>query len=186
MSRQASPARKRAPDPPASPASPAKPTGPVSLADIDAAIAFDRLPRDGGIVTPIAPGIDPSDAALADELAAIRDGLSKWAPARSANLEQRVRNLLYLPAVVDVFQLPTEPYVPLLVFDRIRQEIDQQELVQILYRIAIDWNGGGDEALGDLSVFGLDDRAIDVEKVRNRAAIYAVKLLGRIIGRLSP
>ena len=176
-------ARKRAPGPAAFPP---RPTGPVSLADIDAAIAFDRLPPDAGIVTPIAPGIDPSDAALAEELAAIRDGLSQWAPARAANLEQRVRNLLYLPAVVDVFQLPTEPYVPLLVFDRIRQEMGQQELVQILYLIASDWDGGEDAALGDLSVFGLDDRAIDVEKVRNRAAIYAVKLLGRIIGRLSP
>jgi hypothetical protein len=157
----------------------------VSLAAIDAAIAFDRLPPDRGVVTPIARWIDPSDTALAEELEAIRSGLTQWAPARVADLEQRVRNLLYLPAVIDLFQLPTESYVPLVVFDRIEQDVDRQELVQILYRIAVDWTGGHDDALDDLDVFGLGPRPGDVAQVRNRAAIYAVKLLGRITGRLS-
>ena len=157
----------------------------VSLAEIDAKIAFDRLPPDGGVVTPIARWIDPSDTALEEELAAIRSGLSQWAPARAADLEQRVRNLLYLPAVVDLVQSPIESYVPLLVFDRIQQDVDRQELVQILYRIAVDWAGGEDDALDDLNVFDLGPRPGDVEQVRNRAAIYAVKLLGRITGRLN-
>lgn len=155
------------------------------MAQIDAAIAFDRLPPDRGVVTPIASDIDPSDTALAEELAAIRDGLPQWAPARAADLEQRVRNLLYLPAVVDLYQLSIESSVPLLVFERIERDIDRQELVQILYRIAVDWNGGKDDALDDLEVFGLGPRPGDVAQVRNRAAIYGVKLLGRITGRLN-
>ena len=154
------------------------------MAAIDAAIAFDRLPSDRGVVTPIAPYIDPSDTALAEELGAIRSGLSQWAPARAADLEQRVRNLLYLPAVVDLYQLPIESYVPLLVFDRIEQDVDRQALVQILYRIAVDWAGGKDDALDELEVFDLGPRPGDVAQVRNRAAIYGVKLLGRITGRL--
>jgi hypothetical protein len=169
----------------APPPRPASSRGPVSLAAIDAAIAFDRLPPDRGVVTPIARWIDPSDTALAEELEAIRSGLTQWAPARVADLEQRVRNLLYLPAVIDLFQLPTESYVPLVVFDRIEQDVDRQALVQILYRIAVDWTGGDDDALDDLDVFGLGPRPGDVAQVRNRAAIYAVKLLGRITGRLS-
>jgi ABC-type transport system involved in cytochrome c biogenesis permease component len=170
----------------ASPPPPATPLPAGLLAKIDAAIAFDRLPSDRGVVTPIAPWIDPSDTVLAEELAAIRSGLADWAPARAADLEQRVRNLLYLPAVVDLLQLPIESYVPLLVFDRIQQDVDPQELAEILYRIAVDWAGGKDDALDDLDVFDLGPLPDDVQQVRNRAAIYGVKLLGRITGRRGP
>jgi hypothetical protein len=154
------------------------------MAEIDAAIVFDRLPPDRGVVTPIAPGIDPADTLLADELAVIRSALPEWAPGRAENLEQRVRNLLYLPAVVDLYQMSIESSVPLLVFDRIQQDVDREELARILFRIAVDWAGGKDDALDDLEVFDLGPRPGDVEQVRSRAAVYAVKLLGRITGRL--
>jgi ABC-type transport system involved in cytochrome c biogenesis permease component len=179
------PAAGRRPPDVASPPPPGPPLPAELMAKIDAAIVFNRLPPDRGVVTPIAGEIDPSDTALADELAAIRSGLPDWAPGRVANLEQRVRNLLYLPAVVDLYQLSIESSVPLLVFERIEQDVDRQELAQILYRIAVDWAGGKDDALDDLEVFDLGPRPGDIEQVRNRAAIYAVKLLGRITGRLN-
>ena len=75
--------------------------------------------------------------------------------------------------------------MPLLVFERIQQDVNREELARILYRIAVDWAGGKDDALDQLEVFDLGPRPGDVEQVRNRAAIYAVKLLGRITGRLN-
>ena len=169
----------------ASPPLPASSLPAALMAEIDAAIVFTRLPPDRGVVTPIAPWIDPSDTALAEELAPIRSGLLEWAPGRAANLEQRVRNLLYIPAVVDLYQLSVESSVPLLVFELIQQDVDREELARILFRIAVDWSGGKDDALDDLEVFDLGPRPGDVEQVRNRAAIYGVKLLGRITGRLN-
>jgi ABC-2 type transport system permease protein len=164
-------------------ARPARPSAPVSVPEIDAAIAFDRLPPDGGVVTPIGPGLEAVDPALVDALAPIYAGLSQWPPATVADREQRVRNLLYLPAVIDLLQLPIEPYVPLVIFNRLQVEIGREELIQVLYRIAIDPYGGEHDALGDLDAFGLS-RIGDVQAVRDRAAVYAVKLLGRLIGRL--
>jgi hypothetical protein len=177
-------AKSRPPDV-ASPPPPPPSGAAVTLAAIDAKIDFDRLPPDNGVVTPIAERIDPSDTALAEQLEAIRSALPRWAPGQAADREQRVRNLLYVPAVVDLIQLPIERHVPLLIFDRIEQDVGRDELVEILFRIAIDWAGGEDDALDDMDVLGLDGVPGDVEEVRNRAAIYGVKLLGRIIGRLA-
>ena len=72
------------------------------------------------MVTPLAAGLDAIDPALADALAPIYAGLSGWAPGTVADPEQRARNLLYVPALIDLLQLPIDPYVPLVIFDRLQ------------------------------------------------------------------
>ena len=171
--RQPAPALTPAPLPPAA----------VTPADMEQRIAFDRLPPDGGVVTPLAAGLGAMEPALADALAPIYAGLSEWAPGTVPDPEQRARNLLYVPAVIDLLQLPIEPYVPLVIFNRLQVDLAREELIQVLYRIATNPYAGQDDALQDLDAFGLAPVA-DAQAVRDRAAVYAVKLLGRLIGRL--
>src|SRR5690606_37034602 len=68
-------------------------------------IAYDRLPPDSGLVSPIAaPGEVPDDA-VAAQLGDVQARLKNWPPARADDPVQRARNLLYVAAVPDVLQM---------------------------------------------------------------------------------
>ncbi len=98
---------------------------------------------------------------------------------------QRVRNYLYVPAVVDVFQMEgLERHVPRIVFDRIQQDIPKEDLIKILYWIALHPMEGDDSAVDQLRPLGLGNGPGDMETTRARVGIYAVKLLGRLTGKL--
>jgi hypothetical protein len=45
---------------------------------------------------------------------------------------------------------------------------------------------GDDSAIAQLPILGLNYPPTDPAEVRNRAAFYAVKLLGRLTGRITP
>jgi hypothetical protein len=77
-----------------------------------------------------------------------------------------------------------ERYVPLIVYDQIEQEIPKDDLIKILYWIAIHPYEGDDKAVDELRSLGLGNGPSDIEEVRNRVGIYAVKLLGRLIGKI--
>jgi hypothetical protein len=98
---------------------------------------------------------------------------------------QRVRNYLYVAAVPDVFQIPLERYAPLVVFERLQQDIPKEQLFKILYWIALHPADGDDTAVDQLWALGIDNGPSDMEQTRERAAIYAVKLLGRITGKIA-
>ena len=135
------------------------------------------------MVTPIAPQDEvPSDDVLAD-LETVRIALPTWKPGKVEDLVQRARNLLYVAAVPDIFQLPIERYVPHLVFDQLLQEIAKDDLIKILYWIGMHPMEGTDSAVDQLQPLGLGNGPSDAEQLRERTAVYAVKLLGRITGR---
>ena len=172
------------------PAAP-EPRGPsswqaVTLADIERDLVFDRLPSDQGVVTPIAPADEDPDPEVGEDLEFVRESLPKWAPGKVADPVQRVRNYLYVAAVPDVFQIPVERFMAHVVYERLQEDIPKDQLIQILYWIALHPNGGDDAALDQMWALRLGNGPSDVEQTRERAAFYAVKLLGRLTGKIVP
>jgi ABC-2 type transport system permease protein len=156
----------------------------VTLKHIEQDIVFDRLPPDGGIVTPIASLDEEPDQDQAAQLDTIWFELAYWYPGRDRDLVQRVRNLLYIPAVFDVFQMSIERFVPALIYEKLQTDIPKDDLVKILYWIAIHPTDGTDNAIDQLKPFGIGNGPGDGDEVRQRAAVYGVKLLGRLTGKI--
>ena len=175
------------PPPPGAPAG--APVPPKSWQDVTPAhideVMFERLPADSGVVAPIAPAGEALDPDIAEELDEVRMRLVTWPPGRVADPVQRVRNLLYVAAVPDVFQLPVERYLPHVVFEHLQAEVPAADLSRILFWVATHAGEGDDSALDELRSAGLRvSGPSDVESARERVMLYALKLLGRVTGRI--
>ncbi len=156
------------------------------MEDIDRDLIFTRLPPDEGVVTPIARFDEEPDERISEQLDKVRAGLPGWQPGKVADPVQRVRNLLYIAAVPDVFQMSElEKFIPLVVYDHIQEEIPKEDLVKILYWIALHPFDGDDKAVDQLRPLGLFNGPADMETTRDRLSVYAVKLLGRITGKIT-
>jgi hypothetical protein len=152
----------------------------VTQADIDG-IAFDRLPPDEGIISPVSRSDEEPDPVLLPQLDKIRDALPGWAPGNVADPVQRARNLLAIAAVPDILQMEqVERFVPRLVFARLQTVIPPRDLPRILYWIALHPDEGDDTAIHQLQPFGLPDISGPAKPVRGRIMLYAFKLLGRL------
>jgi hypothetical protein len=156
----------------------------VTLADIDRDLVFDRLPSDSGIVTPIARDEEEPDPDTSEHLRYIQEMLPSWQPGKVADPVQRVRNILYVAGVPDVQQLPIERFAPQAVFYQLQQDIPKDQLIKVLYWIALHPTEGDDKAVGELWALKFSNDPVDLEQTRERSAIYAVKLLGRLLGKL--
>jgi ABC-2 type transporter len=159
----------------------------VTMADIDRDLIFTRLPPDSGVVTPIAPLAEEPDEQTAAQLDKMRVALPDWVPGQVADPVQRVRNYLFVAAVPDVFQMQDlERFVPMVVYERIQEVIPKEDLIKILYWIATHPFDGDDKAVDELRPLGLFNGPADMEQTRGRLSVYAVKLLGRITGKITP
>ena len=148
-------------------------------------VMFERLPSDSGVVSPIARADEPMEPELETELEEVRTRLVTWGPARVADPVQRVRNLLYVAAVPDVFQIPLERYVPHVVFERLQGDVPKDDLIKILFWVATHPAGGDDSAVDDLRSAGIPVNGPgDMEQARERVMLYALKLLGRLVGKI--
>jgi hypothetical protein len=154
----------------------------VTLATIEHDILFDRLPPDGGVVTPIAATSQEPSPDLYDQLDTLAAALPTWAPGLVGDPVQRTRNLLYVAAVTDVFQMPTEPYVPAMIYAHLAEVVPRETLIKVLYWIAVHPDEGDHSAMDNLEPLGIG-RPNDIGEARGRAAVYAVKLLGRLTGK---
>jgi ABC-2 type transporter len=148
-------------------------------------VMFERLPSDSGVVTPIARADESIDPEVEAEIEEVRSRLVTWKYAQVADPVQRVRNVLYVAAVPDVFQLPVERYLPPIVFERLQADIPKADLIKILFWVATHPSGGDDSAVDDLRSAGLQVNGPgDIEQARERVMIYALKLLGRLVGKI--
>jgi hypothetical protein len=173
---------------PSTPAAPPATAGPkdwqsVTMADIDREIAFERLAPDGGVVVPIAADDQEIDPDTLAELNSMQAGLETWAPGRVADPVQRVRNLIYIAAVVDIFQWPTESFVPHVILDRLQRDFPKDDLVKLLFWVAYYADQGSVDAIDQMQPLGIRNGPGDVEEVRGRAGHYAAKFLGRVTGK---
>jgi ABC-2 type transport system permease protein len=171
--------------PPVAPSpSPSQTWRDVTRRDI-ANVAFDRLPKDDGIVAPIAAPADEPDPEAASQLDRVYAALPDWQPGQARDPVQRVRNLLYIAAVADIYRMdPLERFLPYAVFDRIQRAVPSDDLPKILYFIALHPNDGDDSASRRMSAFGLPDAPRDARSLRNRAMLYSFKLLARLTNSL--
>jgi hypothetical protein len=171
--------------------SPERPTGPsswqvVTQYDIDG-IAFERLPPDEGLISPIAHSGESPDPTVADQLEQIRTAFATWPAAMVSDPVQRARNDLDVAAVPDVLQMgEVERFIPLLVFSRLRKDIPAPDLPKILYWIAMHPEDGDDSAMQKLEPFGLPSVTGPTHEVHSRVMLYSLKLLGRLTGKISP
>ena len=177
--------------PPADIAPPARtlPPEPASWRDVTPAhideIVFGRLPADAGVVAPIAPPDEALDPDIEAEVEEVRSRLVAWGPGQVTDPVQRVRNVLYVAAVPDVFQLPIERYLPHVVFERLQGDIPKDDLIKVLYWVATHPSGGDDSAVDQLRTAGLNASGPqDIEQTRERVMLYALKLLGRLTGKI--
>ena len=156
----------------------------VSEADIDG-IAFDRLPPDSGIVSPVSRSDETPDPVLEPSLDQIRDALPEWAPGDVRDPVQRARNLLAIAAVPDILQMEQmERFIPRLVFARLQATIASRDLPKVLYWIAMHPDDGDDSAIRQLGALGLPEVSGPTKPVRGRIMLYAFKLLGRTTGHI--
>jgi len=156
----------------------------VTDAEIDG-IAFDRLPPDEGIISPVSRSDEEPDPVLVPQLDRMRDALPNWAPGNIADPVQRARNLLTIAAVPDILQMEqVERFVPRLVFARLQAVIPPRDLPKILYWIAMHPDDGSGDAVHQLGEFGLPNITGPSKPVRGRVMLYAFKLLGRLTGHL--
>jgi hypothetical protein len=154
--------------------------------DIERDLIFTRLPPDEGVVTPIARADEEPDAETAAQLEKMRLALADWKPGKVPDPVQRVRNLLFVVAVPDVFQMQElERFLPYVVYQHIQAEIPKDDLVKILYWIATHPFDGDDSAVDQLRPLGLFSGPADMETTRDRLSVYAVKLLGRLTGKIA-
>jgi hypothetical protein len=158
----------------------------VTSQDI-AGVAFERLPPDSGVVSPIATEDEEIDPIVAAQLEDIGKALADWPPGKAADPVQRARNYLYVAAVPDVLQMEqVERALPLLVFQRLQEDIPQKDLPGILYWIAMHPEEGDDSAIGQLELLGLPGVTGPTKPARGRVMLYAFKLLGRLTGDIAP
>ena len=74
---------------------------------------------------------DEVDTDVENHLEFLAAQLLQWKPAQVADPLQRVRNVLFVAAVPDVFQMdPIERHIPLVVFDHLQQNIPTEDLVE--------------------------------------------------------
>jgi ABC-2 type transport system permease protein len=159
----------------------------VTLAHIDRDLNFQRLPSDRGVVSPIAGLDEEPDEEIAQQLDYIAIMLPAWKPGQVSDPVQRVRNYLYVAAVPDVFQMePLERFLPLVVFEHLQRDIPKDVLIKALYWIALHPFQGDDTAVDQLRPLGLTNGPGDMQTTRERVAFYAVKLLGRLTGKIVP
>lgn len=158
----------------------------LTQAKIEEEIYFSNLPPDEGVVAPIAPPDDFAPPDVEPWLLNIERKLPDWPPAQEGDRVQRLRNILYIAAVPDSLQIaPMESYIPRVVFSYIEAMAPKEDLIRMLAWIALHPEDGDLVAVSTLEeVVGFPVHDPDPRGVRERTALYAVKLLGRLMGRI--
>lgn len=157
----------------------------VTLGDVGE-LAFERLPPDTGVISPMAAVAElPVESAIAD-LETIRERLPDWEPGKVADPVQRVRNYLYVAAVPDVLELEDiEGFIPGIVLERMLTDYPKNELIKLLYWVGMHPEEGDASATMQLTPLGLSNSG-NTDEARGRVQNYALKLLGRLTGKIKP
>jgi len=170
--------------PPASatlkPPPPEPPWMKVTLKDAD---ALDyNVPPDNGIVSPFAPPDEEPDEFVKDQVDTVRNRLASWPPGTDGDDLRCVRNLLYVAAVPDAIQLPVERYLPRVVYQFLLDSYPKEKLTKMLIWIAQHPMEG--TIIDDVTDLGIEGAAGDPMVVRERAYLYAIKMVARLTGRV--
>lgn len=104
-----------------------------------------------------------------------------WAPGHVFDNTEKVRNLICACALMDIGQGQFEAELPLFVYQRLRREIPDDKLKAILAHMAFyPTEGSVIHTAPELNL----DIGVGEDQIRERLQIFAVKMLGRMIGKL--
>jgi hypothetical protein len=149
-------------------------------------VDYASLPSDRDVVAPVASLSEEIFPETLDQLQCLRSTLPQWGPAQTSDPVQRTRNYLYIASAIDVAQMAElERLAPNVIFGYLESTIAKNDLEKLLYWIASHPEDGDDP----LSI-SFPEGCVDPPSpgnpftVRARAQIYALKLLGRLIGAI--
>jgi ABC-type transport system involved in cytochrome c biogenesis permease component len=170
------------PDTAKTPSAPVVPLPPwAQLTEKDAAGLDYDLPPDVGIVAPMAPPDQTPDDWARPQLENVRIMLPYWVPSKGPDALTRVRNALYVAAVPDAAQVPTEAFVPGVVLNYLELTYPKDDLIKMLTWIALHPDEGN--AILTTSDLGLKAAVRDPMLVKDRAHYYAIKFVARLTNR---
>jgi hypothetical protein len=140
------------------------------------------VPPDNGIVSPFAGPDESAEDFMKEQVDTVRSKLPTWPPGAEGDDLRCIRNLLYVAAVPDAIQLPVERYMPRVVYEHLLDTYPKDKLVKVLTYIALHPEEG--MVLDDVSDLGIEGTAGDPMIVRERAYLYAIKMIARLTGRV--
>ena len=145
------------------------------------AVTYDDVPPDQGTVVPLVDNLDTLDDDGKKRIDAFQDRLFDWPLMKDEqNIGQKVRNLLCVCAIADLAQDQDEAAIPWAVFDAMKRDIPEEELKKAVgYVVLHPEEGKIVTAIKELGI----DADIDPDGVRERSALYAKKLLFRLLGK---
>jgi hypothetical protein len=152
----------------------------ITQKDIDG-ITFDDIEDDSGFITPLAADLDNLDNDSKKRLDEWVAKLNDWAGSKEENIPQRVRNLMFICSLADMVHSEFEGETAFVVFDKLKSEIDKDVLIKACAWIVLKPDEG--RAITRAPDLGWDDDA-EEDALRERAQMYAKKLLGRLVGKL--
>ncbi len=151
----------------------------VTLAQIDS-VSFEHLPPDEDTIAPIENHMELLSPASKARVEGIRKQLPDWPPGRQGDIVRRVHNYLYAASVFDILEDPDEGAAARVILDYIRQLAPDTDLEKILtYIIEHPSEGPAIVQVPELGAKG----EITEDAARDRSAMYATKLLKRILGK---
>ncbi|MEO6002597.1 MAG: ABC transporter permease [Opitutus sp.] len=170
------PAVAAKPTAPPAPVVPPPPWANLTPKDADA-LDYD-LPPDVGVVSPMAGSDQLPDEWVKPQLDNVRIMLPYWVPSKGPDALTRVRHALYVAAVPDAAQVPTEAFVPGVVLNYLELNYPKADLIKILTWIAQHPDEGN--PIMTTSDLGLKAAVRDPMLVKERAHYYAIKFVAKL------
>jgi ABC-2 type transport system permease protein len=144
-----------------------------------ASIAYDDLPGDNELATPLAPPF--TDGGKSAGMDVFASKLKDWVPGQADDAGQAVRNLIAVASIADLAEDPREGVIARTVFTYLEANYRTEELRKALAWVALYPNEGS--VVTSAPEFGLP-RPLGEDFVRERSALYAKKFLGRLLGKI--
>jgi hypothetical protein len=152
----------------------------ITKKEIDA-ITYEDVEEDTGFILPIADNLDDLDNDTKKRLDDFTAKLQDWSGSKDENVPQRVRNMMTVCALSDMIHGEFEREAPYVIFDMLKAEVDKDELIKVTAWMTLKPDEG--RAVTRIPELGWDDD-VDEASIRERASLYAKKLLGRLVGKL--
>ena len=152
------------------------------LTDADVnAVPVTGLPPDDDTRTPVGPPDDSPVEEERDRVNQFRERLSDWPAIHQGDEAERVRTTLAAAAIADLSRDPVEGRIARVVFERLRADFpDDADLARLLAWVILHPDDGTVPTTA--AEVGLPATAAE-SAVRERATMYAQKLLGRLLGK---
>ena len=141
------------------------------------------VPPDNGIVSPFAAPDEMPEDFMKEQVDTVRSKIASWPPGADGDELRCIRNLLYIAAVPDAIQLPVERYLPRVVYEHLLDSYPKEKLIKVLTYIALHPEEG--MVIDDISDLGVEGTAGDPMIVRERAYLYAIKMIARLTGKVA-